>query len=322
MRNSLSVITAIALVAIHVWAQSVPSGGALAPAGSFPNSILVEGTPVRMRITRTISSADAEVGQNVDFEVLDTVRVGNIVAIRRGATAIGTITEAQPKRRMGRGGKLNVNIDYVRLTNMEKLPLRGIKEVKGGGRAGAMTGAMVVTGIVFFPAAPLFLFMHGKDITIPKGHEVTVYTNTDYDLAQLVGSPERAAPAATVAQSVPPSTIPPQPAPQAAVAQSALPAPVVRTAAPASARPQPTAMASQPSSAMPAARASGGTSTNVLTNSSVLTLKNAGLSEEVILRAIAVSTANYQLGPDQIVELKQAGLSDAIISAMLQASQH
>jgi hypothetical protein len=24
--------------------------------------------------------------------------------------------------------------------------------------------------------------MHGKDITIPKGHEVTVYTNTDYDL--------------------------------------------------------------------------------------------------------------------------------------------
>jgi len=38
-----------------------------------------------------------------------------------------------------------------------------------------MTGAMVATGIVFFPAAPLFLFMHGKDINIPKGTEITAY---------------------------------------------------------------------------------------------------------------------------------------------------
>lgn len=50
-----------------------------------------------------------------------------------------------------------------------------MKENKGGGHVGAMTGAMVATGIVFFPAAPLFLFMHGKDIDIPKGTEITAY---------------------------------------------------------------------------------------------------------------------------------------------------
>jgi hypothetical protein len=32
-----------------------------------------------------------------------------------------------------------------------------------------MAGGMVVTAIVFFPAAPFFLFMHGKDTVIPKG---------------------------------------------------------------------------------------------------------------------------------------------------------
>lgn len=85
---------------------------------------------------------------------------------------------------MARGGKLNMNIDYVRLASGEKLPLRGVQEVKGGGHTGAMTGAIVATSIVFFPAAPFFLFMHGKDISIPKGHEVTVYTNTDYDPAK------------------------------------------------------------------------------------------------------------------------------------------
>jgi hypothetical protein len=38
---------------------------------------------------------------------------------------------------------------------------------------GAMAGGVVATAIVFFPAAPSFLFMHGKDITIPKGTEIT-----------------------------------------------------------------------------------------------------------------------------------------------------
>jgi len=42
-----------------------------------------------------------------------------------------------------------------------------------------MTGAIIGTAIVFFPAAPLFLFMHGKDITIPKGTEITAYINED-----------------------------------------------------------------------------------------------------------------------------------------------
>ncbi len=46
-------------------------------------------------------------------------------------------------------------------------------------RRTAMTGAIIGTAIVFFPAAPLFLFMHGKDITIPKGTEITAYINED-----------------------------------------------------------------------------------------------------------------------------------------------
>jgi hypothetical protein len=60
--------------------------------------------------------------------------------------------------------------------------LRAVKDVKGGGHQGAITGAMVATSIVFFPAAPLFLLVHGKDITIPKGTEITAYINGDIQL--------------------------------------------------------------------------------------------------------------------------------------------
>ena len=41
---------------------------------------------------------------------------------------------------------------------------------------------MVATSLVFFPAAPFFLFMHGKDITIPKGTEITAYIAGDTPL--------------------------------------------------------------------------------------------------------------------------------------------
>ena len=143
---------------------------------------LEDATPVKLRINRNISSADAQVNETVDFEVLEEVKVHDAIVIPRGGMAWGTVTEAQPKRRMGRAGKLNINIDNVRLTSGEKVALRAIKDVKGGGHQGAITGAIVATSIVFFPAAPLFLLVHGKDITIPKGTEITAYINGDIPL--------------------------------------------------------------------------------------------------------------------------------------------
>ena len=37
---------------------------------------LDDGTPLKLRISRTISSADAKVGETVDFEVLEEVKIG------------------------------------------------------------------------------------------------------------------------------------------------------------------------------------------------------------------------------------------------------
>ena len=164
---------------------------------------LEDGTPIKLRISRNLSSADAQVGETVDFEVLEDTKVGEVIVIPRGGIAWGTVTEAQPKRRLGRAGKLNVNIDSVRLTDGEKAALRAVKEVKGGGHTGAMTGAMVATSVVFFPAAPLFLFMHGKDITIPKGTEITAYTNGDISLdpTKFGAKPTNASPTVAVEPS-------------------------------------------------------------------------------------------------------------------------
>ena len=164
----------------------------------------MDGTPVSLRLAETVSSADAHVGQTVPFEVTEDVVVQGVTVVAKGAPAIATVTTAESKKRMGRGGKLDVNIDSVRLADGTKVQLAATKNTKGGGHVGAMTGAMVGTAIVFFPAAPLFLFMHGKDITIPKGTAITAFVqgDTKLDMARLTGKPDPNTPAGTPAQAL------------------------------------------------------------------------------------------------------------------------
>jgi len=149
---------------------------------SSAQPVLEDGTPVKLRISQTVSSADAHVDDKVEFEVLEEVRVADILVIPKGGIAWGTITEAQPKRRMARGGKLEIVMDSVRLVDGQKAALRAVKNAKGGGHTGAMTAGIVATGLLFWPAAPFFLFMHGKDITIPKGAEVPTFVNGNFRL--------------------------------------------------------------------------------------------------------------------------------------------
>ena len=195
VKSGLFVCVSAALLSVLSFAQantgqSVPTSnsqpGVQEPANNNYTSakgfVIEDGTPVKMRINRTVSSADAHVGDTIDFEVLEDISVNGTLVIPKGGLAFATVTEAQAKRRMARGGKLDINIDYVKLVSSEHAALRAVKDLKGGGHTGAMVGGMVATSLVFFPAAPFFLFMHGKDISIPKGTEVTAYINGDMKL--------------------------------------------------------------------------------------------------------------------------------------------
>ncbi|HKO95910.1 MAG TPA: PEGA domain-containing protein [Pyrinomonadaceae bacterium] len=146
--------------------------------------ILAEDTPVRLRLMQTLSSGTNKLNDKVDFEVIEDVKVNNTTIISQGATAIATVTQASSKKSFGRSGKLNVNIDHVRLANGEKAALRAVKGGSGGSRKAVMTTAVVATAIVFFPAAPLFFFIKGKNIIIPKGTEITAFVAADIPLTE------------------------------------------------------------------------------------------------------------------------------------------
>lgn len=178
-------------------ALQAPPAQQATPNTPPPPHTLLDGTPVKLRLSETISSADAKVGQEIPFEVVDDISVDENVVLPKGSTAIANVTEADHKKSMGRAGKLNISISYARLKDQEKVALRATKDTKGGGHVGAMTGAMVATAIVFFPAAPLFLFMKGKDISIPQGTEITAFVEGDMHLDMAKFEPVPPAPAAT-----------------------------------------------------------------------------------------------------------------------------
>jgi hypothetical protein len=168
-----------------------------------------DGTAVTLRLGRSLSSADAHAGDRVDFKVAEEVSVNRIVVILRDSPASGTVIAAHKKRRMGRAGKLDVSIDSVQLADGEKVTLRAVKESQGGSHTGIMAGGMVATSLIVWPVAPVFLLMHGKDVTIPEGTEVTAYISGDVklDLAKFQPAPlgPAAAPVAATQQVSPAS---------------------------------------------------------------------------------------------------------------------
>ena len=81
---------------------------------------LEDGTPVKLRLQRTISSADASVDERIDFDVLEEVRVNGVLVIPKGSIAWATVTAAQPER---------------------PIHLRGRRAIRGSARADPNLGA-------------------------------------------------------------------------------------------------------------------------------------------------------------------------------------
>ena len=209
MRKSFSAVVLLAICPLLITQQPQPAPEAppatqqAVPGTPPPPHTLLDGTPVKLRLSQTISSSDTKVGQEIPFEVVEDISVDQVVVLPKGATAIATVTETEHKKSMGRAGKLNIAVSYARLKDNEKVQLRATQENKGGGHVGAMTGAIVATSIVFFPAAPLFLFIHGKDISIPQGTEITAFVEGDMHLNMANFADATAAPAQAQAPAGP-----------------------------------------------------------------------------------------------------------------------
>jgi hypothetical protein len=79
---------------------------------------------------------------------------------------------------MGRGGKLNFSVDYVKLSDGTNCKVRASAARQGKDKTGT-----VIAGTVL--VSPLFLLMHGKDVDIPKGTGFTAYIDGEHEISVL-----------------------------------------------------------------------------------------------------------------------------------------
>jgi hypothetical protein len=166
-----------------VCARAVPRAAQQPSAGAATSGfVLTDGTPVKLKLLRALSSTREKTGDAVEFEVIEEVKVGEVTVIQRGAKAKGVVIEARPAGRMGRTGKLSVKIETVQLLNQGQAALRAVRASPNGSRAKDVALNTTVAGLLFFPVAPLFLLQKGENINVPQGTLVTAFINGDHAL--------------------------------------------------------------------------------------------------------------------------------------------
>jgi hypothetical protein len=139
----------------------------------FPQDTVVE-----VRLKNAVSSATAHMNDPVQFDVTQDVVAGGVVVIAKGSLAWGTVAEAEPRSRMARSGKLNIDIHSVCLDDGTRAALRAVPvQAKASSQDGYSNESLLA-----LPAFPVLLFIYGKDVTLPEGKTFTVYTGETLDL--------------------------------------------------------------------------------------------------------------------------------------------
>jgi hypothetical protein len=154
-----------------------PMEAAPSAPGSTTEFTLRNGTPIRMRLAKTISSATAHVGDVLDLRVMEEVTVDGLSVIPKGASATGMVKEVEPRKRLGHGGRLAFSIDSVRLKDGEKAAVRSFQE-----STGASNGAGVN------------LPLAGKDVVFAQGTEFMAYVDGEMKLKKEAFQAEKLKP--------------------------------------------------------------------------------------------------------------------------------
>ena len=170
-------IAASLTLTFFAWHGQAPLGAANQPA--VPVALaLHDATPIRLRLTRDLTFANSRPGELVDFEILDDLRIDGVLVMAQGARATAIITQAEPKTRRVKGGKLGVSLDSLPLLDGGKVAIRAAKERQS---AEATRSAPPAADIVK-PAAPSLLFTFGRDETFPEGTALASYVDGEVSL--------------------------------------------------------------------------------------------------------------------------------------------
>jgi hypothetical protein len=152
----------IAGLALQSRAQS-PSPQHPAANTTPVNVMLADGTPVKVRLGSATTSNTVRVGENLELEVAEDVRLNDVVVIAKGSTANAGVTNLRSGLN-GRGGWIDINLESVTLADGQHVPVRASKN-----KAIRDDQSTIVSS-------------SGQDASIAQGTDLTAYINGNQPL--------------------------------------------------------------------------------------------------------------------------------------------
>lgn len=184
LRKLTSLVCLLTLIAgTTVAQQPTPAPALAASEAPLPSAIhdtgpakavLKEGTEVDLKFAQSLSSKKAAVGDQVQLVLDHDVSAGALVLVKKGAAAVGTVTNAKKAGMAGRGGELAVRVDYLRAGDF-RVPLRGMQGRQGADKDGAVVGMVIAFGVLGF-------MKHGKQAEVKEGTPLKAYVDKDTEL--------------------------------------------------------------------------------------------------------------------------------------------
>src|ERR1700736_256546 len=106
-------------------AAKPPDAAVAAPAAPVKLE-LKEGSDVNLKFAQDLSSKTAADDDPVALVLDEDLKVGDVTVVKAGAKALGTVTHAKKAGMMGKGGELNLRLEYL-VTGDSRMRLRGTK---------------------------------------------------------------------------------------------------------------------------------------------------------------------------------------------------
>src|SRR6266436_1068194 len=161
--------------------QGLP-GATVSPSSDDPNPLaLPDGTPIPIKVVNGFSSADAKVGDVIQFAVAFEVREGGVVVIPQRTGFAGKVVSVSPPHRGARNGQVKVAFDPLTLPTGETATVRSILKAphKSAKAAEAAADAAATASELFITAGVplLVLFKKGDEQVVPEGAVEVVYLN-------------------------------------------------------------------------------------------------------------------------------------------------
>jgi hypothetical protein len=159
--------------------QPAPPAPATSPAvppaaDASAKLVLKEGTDVKLKFAQDLSSKTANDDDPVNLVLDEDLKVGDATVCKAGAKAVGTVTHAKKAGMMGKGGELNLRLEYI-LVGDTRMRLRGTKGKEGEGKVGAAVALTVLFG-------PIGLIKHGKNVEVKQGTPLLAYVDQDFTI--------------------------------------------------------------------------------------------------------------------------------------------